>query len=380
MQSRFIALPVGQGDGFFYQNHAGSVLVDGGKSIRAITAQLQAATSCSSLDVLVCTHNDADHANGVLGVLESGIQCREVWLPGRWTERLEDLLEKPRDFSHELFRNWRESRDKYSEAGTLDELGDRLSLEDREERSETREQNSAQSGDAFLGSLEKATGYGAAFSLEEYIVEFGPYPWIPSGTWGGKLLFDAVEAASRIRAIALAAFHAGATIRWFEFGDTNGAPTDSVLSPLNCREILRTRRVPKDALEFLALSKANRESLVFAVPSTDDLPGVVFSADSDFGFSFNLPSGNYLVTAPHHGSESNAIAYTKLGSVLKRSVIVRSDGYSRSRPGSSFLSIPRDRRFCTLCRGASSPKQTLEFYGTASGWTAGRNVHACKCQ
>jgi hypothetical protein len=380
MQSRFIALPVGQGDGFFYQTNSSSVLIDGGRSIRAITAQLQAATSCSSLDVLVCTHNDADHANGVLGVLESGIQCREVWLPARWTERLEDLLEKPNDFSHELYKNWRESRDKHSEAGSLDELGDKLSLEDRRDRSETREQNTAQSSDPFFGSLEKATGYGCAFSLEEDVLEFGPYPWIPSGSRGAKLLFDALEAASRIRAIALAAFHAGATIKWFEFGDTNGSPTNSVLSPLNCREILRTRRVPRNALEFLALSKANRESLVFAVHSTDDLPGVVFSADSDFGFSLNLPVGDYLVTAPHHGSESNANAYTQLGSVLKRSVIVRSDGCSRSRPGSSFLSMPTNRRFCTLCRGSGTPKQTLEFYGTSSGWTPAANVRACRCQ
>ena len=379
MQSRFIALPVGQGDGFFYQNDVGSVLIDGGKSVRAITAQLQVATSCSELDVLVCTHNDADHANGVLGILESGIPCREVWLPGRWTERLEHLLKNPRDFSHELYRDWRESRDKYAEVGTLDELGDRLSLEDRREISETRERNSDQDDDAFLKSLENAMENDGPFLFDEYIFEFGPYPWIPYGPRGGKLLVDAVEAASRIRAIALAAFHAGATIKWFEFGGTSASPAQSLLSPLNCREILRTRRVPPGALEFLALSKANRESLVFAVRSTDELPGVVFSADSDFGFSFNLPDGDYLVTAPHHGSESNANAYTQLGSVLERGKLVRSDGRSRSRPGSSFLSLPRDRRFCTLCRVPDSPKQTLEFHGTSSGWAPAANVRACEC-
>lgn len=380
MQSRFIALPVGQGDGFFYQNDDGSVLIDGGKSVRAITSQLQTATSCSALDVLVCTHNDADHANGVLGVLESGIPCREVWLPGRWTERLEDMLEKPHDFSHELYKNWRESRARYAEVRTLDELGDILSLEDRREDSEPRERNFDQSGDAFLRPLEKAANYDGPFLFEEYIFEFGPYPWIPYGPRGGKLLFDAVEAASRIRSIALAAFHAGASIRWFEFGAATGSPTNSILSPLNCREILRTRRVPPGALEFLALSKANRESLVFAVPSTYGVPGVVFSADSDFAFSFNLPVGDYLVTAPHHGSESNANAYNRLGSVLERSKLVRSDGRSRSRPGSSFLSMPCDRRFCTLCRGADSPKQTLEFHGTSSGWAPAANVRACKCR
>jgi hypothetical protein len=380
MRSRFIALPVGQGDGFFYENDDGSVLIDGGKSIRAITSQLQAATSCSALDVLVCTHNDADHANGVLGVLESGIPCREVWLPGRWTERLEDLLEKPQDFFLELYENWHKSRDEYVKVGTLDKVGDKLSLNDQQEVSETRERVSDQNGDAFFSSLEKAADYNGPFLFEECISKFGRYTCIPYGPREAKLLFDAVEAASRIRSIALAAFHAGASIKWFEFGDATDSPTNSILSPLNCREILRTRRVPLDALKFLALSKANRESLVFAVRSTDDLPGDVFSADSDFQFSFDLPGGDYLVTAPHHGSESNANAYTQLRSVLERSKLVRSDGRSRSRPGSSFLSMPYDRRFCTLCRGADSPKQTLEFHGTSSGWAPAANVRACQCR
>jgi len=312
--------------------------------------------------------------------LESGIQVREVWLPGRWTERLENLLENPHEFSYEQYRDWHKSRDKYSEAETLDELGDRLSLEDRRDDSETRERNPDEVGEAFLKSLEIATKYGGSSLIEEYIFEFGTYPWIPNGPRKEKLLVDAVEAASRIRAIALAAFHAGATIKWFEFGGTSASPAHSLLSPLNCREILRTRRVRPGALDFLALSTANRESLVFAVRPTDELPGVVFSADSDFGFSLKLPDGDYLVTAPHHGSESNANAYKKLGSVVERGKLVRSDGRSRSRPGSSFLSVPRDRRFCTLCRGADAPKQTLEFHGTSSRWVPAANVRACGCR
>ncbi len=44
------------------------------------------------MNVLVCTHNDADHANGILGLLEAGLKCGEVWLPGRWLSALPDLL------------------------------------------------------------------------------------------------------------------------------------------------------------------------------------------------------------------------------------------------------------------------------------------------
>jgi beta-lactamase superfamily II metal-dependent hydrolase len=44
------------------------------------------------VDIVVCTHNDADHANGILGFLEAGLRCKEVWLPGRWLSTLPDVL------------------------------------------------------------------------------------------------------------------------------------------------------------------------------------------------------------------------------------------------------------------------------------------------
>lgn len=46
----------------------------------------------ASVNVVVCTHNDADHANGILGFLESGLRCDEVWLPGRWLGALPDII------------------------------------------------------------------------------------------------------------------------------------------------------------------------------------------------------------------------------------------------------------------------------------------------
>lgn len=380
MARRFIALPVGQGDAFFYQDGTRSVLVDGGKSRSAITTQLQAATSCSSLDVLVCTHNDADHANGVLGVLESGLECSEVWLPSRWIERLADLLVRPEEFEEELYMNWRESRDRYTECGTLDKLGDQLSLENQREPTDDQSRNSDQSVDVLLEFIEQSGDYDELYCGEAYPYDFWPHRFARFASRAERLPVEALTAVSRIRQIVLAARHFGSAIKWFQFGQTNGSQVNAILSPLNCREILRIPPKRLNALEFAALSVSNRESLVFAIPSSMNRPGVVFSSDSDFGFPFNLPGGDYLVTAPHHGSESNARAYTELRSVLGSSVIVRSDGRFQSRPGKSFLAIPHDRRFCTLCRGAGAPKQTLEFHSTASGWAPATGVRACNCR
>ncbi|APZ92130.1 MBL fold metallo-hydrolase [Fuerstiella marisgermanici] len=381
MKSRFVAIPVGQGDGFFYQDQNTSLLVDGGRSVRAIATQFQTALSRTKLDILICTHNDADHANGVLGLLESGIQCREVWLPGRWTERLKDLLANPYDFSRELYGDWQAAHEDLDKVGTLDEYGDILAIEDQ--RAEENEQpNEIDEGtdETLLDALENASAESDSLVPADYFFEFGPCPWIPYGPRGAKILADAVEAAARIRSIALAAFHVGATIRWFEYG--NGQPVQhSTILPLNCREIVKVRRLDARALKYLALTKANKESLVFSVPPTDANPGVVFSADSDFDFSFNLNSNSeYLVTAPHHGAESNANAYTQLASVMNNGTFVRSDGKYRSRPGKSFLKLPSKRRFCTLCRGVDVPKQTLEFEGDASGWNATPAVRSCACQ
>ena len=54
---------------------------------------------------MVCTHNDADHAQGILGFLRSSLTCKEVWLPGSWTTRLTDLLLHPDEFIFTLYND-----------------------------------------------------------------------------------------------------------------------------------------------------------------------------------------------------------------------------------------------------------------------------------
>jgi beta-lactamase superfamily II metal-dependent hydrolase len=79
MNVRFIAIGVAQGDAFFLEcPEVFTVLIDGGRSVGGFASQFQRVTERDRVDVLVCTHNDADHANGIIGFLQSGLGCTEV--------------------------------------------------------------------------------------------------------------------------------------------------------------------------------------------------------------------------------------------------------------------------------------------------------------
>ncbi len=54
-----------------WQVGGGYILVDGGRSNRAFPGILMAHAAPPHLDIVVCAHNDADHANGIVGLLEA---------------------------------------------------------------------------------------------------------------------------------------------------------------------------------------------------------------------------------------------------------------------------------------------------------------------
>jgi hypothetical protein len=65
----------------------------------------QAITRKNHVDIVICTHNDADHSEGTIGYLQSGLGCKEVWLPGRWLSVLPDVLKPFVDVFVELADN-----------------------------------------------------------------------------------------------------------------------------------------------------------------------------------------------------------------------------------------------------------------------------------
>jgi hypothetical protein len=217
-----------------------------------------------------------------------------------------------------------------------------------------------------------------------------PWRWWSWSSWPAQSLWaEAVHAAERIRAIAIAARNAGCHIRRFDHElFRNGRQVQGgrqlLLLPINFVEIaLRPRRARLSALSYLALSVANRESLVFQSPEDADAPGVLFTADSDLAFSdraIRVHDGD-LVTAPHHGSENNANAYDVVERLAaNRGTLkwIRSDGRFRARPGRQYLAR-KAQAICTRCRGSSTVDQCIELTGANGAWTALPSVRACHC-
>lgn len=395
MVDEFVAIPVGQGDAFFLSRGDFTALVDGGRSELWFPTLFQETLGRNSVDVMICTHNDADHANGILGFVESGLKCTEVWLPALWADRLDDLLTRPSVFLEELFEDVltcveEDPGDELNgERIRLDHLGDCYAADEGETANDEDIGGSPQhlkpnllsigddddgnAGPRWLGDLSYRGWPDVPLLLARWPHLFGS---------GKQLFLQALSAANRIRDITMACAHRGIPIRWFRHSSTDakGGKKD-VLEPLNAVEIARTMPRRVRALRYIALSTANRLSLTFCSPRQVGHPGVVFTADSDLRSSVPIPwQRNMIVTSPHHGSEANAAAYIRFNKEVhgKFNVIwVRSDGRFKTRPGKSFLRQPT--RYCTVCRNVSRSKKALRFVVKGGRWKIGANFR-CGCK
>ena len=75
---KFISINVNQGDAFYLKRAGVRILIDGGRSRCGFKKQFERTINASTLDVVACTHADADHINGLLDFFELGSQSREV--------------------------------------------------------------------------------------------------------------------------------------------------------------------------------------------------------------------------------------------------------------------------------------------------------------
>ena len=292
--ARFIAIPVAQGDAFYLERDGFSVLIDGGRSRSALPSMFQVVTKIDGVNVILCSHNDADHANGLLGFLEAGLRCEEVWLPGRWLGALPDVLKPFVEVFIELVGNIVETdgspnvETPDSSLSSIEAYAERMRIPLSDapaiEKGPFVEENGWP--ESYLQMLEQAAPWEGPL---HWLGFRDPEDWLfclhrhyrQIGWADVQLLWSAIEAAGRIRAIAIEAFHRGIPVRWFEF-DT-AAPSGGVmaLQPINARQVARVRPRIGPLLDWLALTVSNKESLVFWSPSTEHHPGVLFTADSD---------------------------------------------------------------------------------------------------
>jgi len=372
VRASFTALPVGQGDAFLVSSTAFSALIDGGRSRTSLPTVLSKHRRGGVLNVVVCTHNDADHAEGLIGLLESrNIKIDQVWLPGQWTSRLSDLLVAPEAFMLEVLdqinalpddlrrKSLSELVNSYGEVDMMGEESPPI-VEVLDEALEASARP--------VGRMRHLVGWWA--------MQFYPFRRMES-----RLLWEAIDAADRIRKLSNLAWLRAAAVRWFDVSSPPAMTTTmEPLSPVNAKEITRISPYKPGVLEYLALSVSNKRSLCFEFRPTSDELAVLLTADSDLNFVAPIRwSKGMIVTAPHHGSEANAHAYDRASQEFSSAQSirwVRSDGRFRSRPGRTYLGRPI--RYCTQCRPYNHREQTVRFIATTAGWVT-RATRCCRC-
>jgi hypothetical protein len=388
----FTALPVGAGDAFFIRRGRMSALIDGGRSIEGFCDLFKQVTRRNSVKVVVCTHNDSDHVNGIIGFMRGGLRCDEIWLPGTWSYRINDLSADPINFARELWKDVSEMAISDDESRSTNLRWEILARRARQTVQTNVFDTQPESEDEAIQMSEDYDVFDSYISdiLLSYVLRF---PTILAEKLQCQLrpkpdnlalFFEAIVAASRIRQIAQLANDRGIRIRWYEYG--NSAESDggvqNFLTPVNSREI-RIRRIKElSALYYLSLTVSNRESLVFNSPGQNGDPGILFTADSDLSFcqQINWHDG-MIVTAPHHGSEHNSGAYLRFNKDTQGKFSinwVRSDGRYKSRPGTAFLAL-NGSKWCTLCRNHAKPKQSVRFVRLGKVWVP-RATRKCRCK
>lgn len=328
---RFKSLEVGAGDSFLIENNGENYLIDSGKSatiIKKIAPKI--------IDIAICTHNDSDHSNGFIGLLESDDHTiKEIWLPGIWATII-DFIQNNGFLEEEVFNVSEEILKKENDINLL--------------INETNVEINA-----FTDKIKDLPNFCLYLNYRKY-----PY------FYGNPTAYHLLLNLNKILKIAILAYRRNALIRWFYPSEVPGLERSNFL-PLNSRNINYLKRVTnKSVLNFaklLYLTSENIHSLVFQY-SIDSLPRILFTADS----IINKPivyTNQIIVTAPHHGSKSNKSAYSNIKG--EQIIWVRSDYRSTSRPCKDYLML--NEKYCLICtKVRASNKMEISFEFNNGFW------------
>lgn len=367
MTHRFVAVDVGTGDAFFLQRNDFSALVDGGQAT-GFPRRLKRATGVDAVNVIVCTHNDRDHANGILAFLEEGCDADECWLPATWMEATHRLCTASDEEIISLF----DAKEEVLPEEALREENAEISVDDVAEQLTKVE-------------VEPTWLLQTVYSINSWLV-IPPGILIPHGAALSKSTVPPwIADAVRILKIALAAHRLQIPIKWFDTERTAPAQAPSRLSVVNAAPVKSIRRARLSLKGVIKLTTANKNSLVLYSRPDDVAAGVLFCSDSGFTNLASPPTDvGMIVTAPHHGScdPENVAVYRMLdeAGVAKSPhswLWVRSNRDCSERPCDEY--IARQKRCCTRCRGQTGKKPFQNVIALGSGGTWASNSRPCSC-
>lgn len=439
---KLTALPV-KGESFLLRRKDFTILVDGGYGSKPLLAALSKLREpVTHVDVVVCTHADNDHAGGLTTLLDTGrLTVGEFWLPGSWSDSVPTLLLEPGRALNVLVNDLRDvSQEHPVEPGEVDDprfhgLLKEIAARELEEGVRGREQPAERVAERRLERREREPIRGevgndgqrpqrrfeqrrpreseeleslrerlediqtasdgmprrlltAKASVRHVVRSRGLHP-----QWQEYWL-TLIDTLARIRKVAEQAVKHHVPIIWFdytEFAKTRLASggIHGLLVPMNAVQLTTP---PSPAMRFWALlSVVNQESLVFC-SRPDDGAAVMFAADSPLGdgpgFQNSFLPGKHfcreglVVTAPHHGSDSNAIAYDHIEDATCRPALFVRSGGKPSHPGTVFRQLPKGRRTCTHCPHRGLEHREVEILLSSQYWRFGNlrvAGHECDC-
>lgn len=358
----FIALAIGSGDAFLLKDDGRIILFDSGGNKTKIVQALK-ANNVNHIHLAICSHNDQDHANGFIGLLKSKISVKEIWLPGIWSNIMQYLSDNSKEI--DAIRRFGATQSVKFDNNEIDYDSlfseESVSLEyfdDTIPHIDNRLQNVSLFADMTMRHEKRHTCYQCVHK--------------------DQCGFSVKINLKRIKEIVQLAYKKGCTIRWFEpitFCATN--VIDYGFVALNSRQICRIRKI-KNTMSFLqalTLSEENKYSLVFEYMK-NGVPVVRFSADSDCTCQSGSPYKNsIIITAPHHGSEANAIVYATFKGDTK--IWVRSDGTSRKRPCAEFKKLAN--KYCLACHINKSKEELCFHYDSSTNKWIHKRGRYCNC-
>lgn len=351
----FTALGIKDGDAFLVKDDKKIILFDAGNGSLVINTLI--LEGVQSINIAICSHNDADHAKGFIALLkpESKIFIEEIWLPGFWSSILlfiiEEIILKPDYRIPELNLKHKEILE-----GFKNHLNNNEIIDSKE-------------------SFKKLEQYSDELNtfFEDNIHELEFYSHI-SHSFSKPISIK----LGNIVNISRLALKRGTKIRWFQLSEyeRNNQKAINGLLPKNSQEMFFIPKITiKELYSLIVISNENKYALVFEYLINGN-PRILFCSDSKLDFIINPLNYNHnsmIVTVPHHGSQTNDKVYNKIeGSCINW---VRSS--KRKVKNISNLFFIKQNKFCLQCINRKKKPTRFQFINGVWDFKDGNK---CNCK
>ena len=420
MASRLIALPVQKGDSFLLEQGERTLLVDGGEE-RCFVNLLSKYWKKSEkiVDVVVCTHNDKDHSDGIIQLLSSlTYKIHELRVPAIWDVIETNLGSSVSEDTKQAYVQELLLDVLYLTQQTISPDYDLKRLVNDVLRRRYRKSSNYR---YWIEDLRRLVGRGAKVFVDALVAHVSDEEFLNGNltvsllnaknqAWNPeinldffglgqpraqKLTLQILGCVNRILAImALVAYRRQRgeylRIRYYRHRPAR-AITPKVgefLLPVNAAEVptwffrknaAGAKSAMNHPLGHLALTITNRNSLAFYAIETGSESGVLFSGECCIDPKQCQPKKPIVATAPHHGADDNRVVYPRVNVWAPSGVVwVRSDWKCPCRPCFAYVRL-NAVKYCTICNTITSQKQAVELEDMGLGWKSVGKVQRCTC-